>query len=81
MSIAAKINSRLGRRKWRHAPPTERLGQAMRLAFGDDDVGMVEEPVDGRRCETLREDRVEAGRGRFEVRISERRSYAASTRR
>jgi hypothetical protein len=58
----APLSLRLGRLQRRHAASTERLRQAMRLAFGDDDVGMVEEPVDGRRREALREDRVEAGR-------------------
>jgi hypothetical protein len=49
----APLSLRLGRLQRRHAASTERLRQAMRLAFGDDDVGMVEEPVDGRRREVL----------------------------
>jgi hypothetical protein len=33
----------------------------MRAAFGDDEMGMVHEPVDGRRGQALGHDRVEAG--------------------
>jgi hypothetical protein len=33
----------------------------VRATLGDDDVGVVEEPVDGGRGKALREDRVEAG--------------------
>jgi hypothetical protein len=38
------------------------FGQAMRLALGDDDVSVVEEPVHSCRGESSREDRVEPRR-------------------
>jgi hypothetical protein len=38
------------------------LGEAVRLAFGDDDVGVVQEPVDSSSGQALGEDRVESGR-------------------
>jgi hypothetical protein len=44
----------------------------MRLTLGDDDVGVVEEPVDRRGGQSLREDRVEAGR--VEVRGDDERT-------
>jgi hypothetical protein len=50
----APLSLRVGGLQRRHAPSTERLGQAMRLAFSDDDVGVVEEPIDGSRRRTLR---------------------------
>ena len=44
------------------AATVDRLGEPVRLALGDDDVGVVEEPVDSCRGESPREDRVEPRR-------------------
>jgi hypothetical protein len=43
-----------GRFKRRDTSPFKRLGQAMRLTLGDDDVGVVEEPVYSRGGQSLR---------------------------
>ena len=48
-------------RQWCHPLAGEGFGEADRVAVGDDDVGVVQEPVDGGGGEALGHDRVEAG--------------------
>lgn len=43
-----------------HPPSVDRLGEAVRLSLGDDDVGVVEEPVDRGGGESFREETLEA---------------------
>ena len=44
------------------ATSIESLGEPMRATLGDDDMGVVEQSVNRRSCETLWKDRVESGR-------------------
>jgi hypothetical protein len=52
----------LGRQR-DHPLAREGLGEPVRVALGDDQVGVVEQPVDGGGGEGLRHDGVEAIRG------------------
>ena len=45
-----------------HPLAGEGLGEPVRVALGEDQVGVVQQPVHGRRCEGLGHDRVEARR-------------------
>ncbi len=48
--------------QWPHSFASGCLGEADRVAVGDDDVGVVEEPVDGGVGDRLRHQFVEPGR-------------------
>ena len=43
-----------------HPLAGECFGEPVGVAFGEDEVGVVQEPVDGRRCEGFRHDRIES---------------------
>ena len=69
--------SSASRDEWPDAVARDGFGEAMRLALGDDDVSVMEEPVDSCRGESSRQYRVEPRR--MQVRGDALHSGAASS--